>query len=139
MAQWVNDPAYLCGGIGSIPGPAQRVRIRCCCSCCLSDRCAPDLIPSLGASKCCGCSQKREGKSQPTKKPTHEEGKLTLCKFSNQNAEQAEQGRAPLSGGLCGGGSTLCRQTPLRKGHLAPCSEPGTLSRRPHNTCSPTF
>lgn len=93
----------------------------------------------LGASKCCGCSQKREGKSQPTKKPTHEEGKLTLCKFSNQNAEQAEQGRAPLSGGLCGGGSTLCRQTPRRKGHLAPCSEPGTLSRRPHNTCSPTF
>ena len=55
MAQWVNDPACLCAGAGSVPSLGQWVKDRHCCSSrdigCSS---SSDLIPGPGMFICHG-------------------------------------------------------------------------------------
>ena len=67
MAQWINDPTCLHGGISSISGPSRSgLRIWCCCSCGVGCSFSLDSIPGLGTSLChrYGRKKKRKGKKK---------------------------------------------------------------------------
>ena len=52
LTQWVKDPVLMCG-IGHRCGMAVAVAVVQACSC------SSNLTPSLGTSRCCGCSRKK--------------------------------------------------------------------------------
>ena len=64
VAQWVDDPACLCGGAGLIPSPAGHsgLRIRRCHSWGLGCSSSSDSIPGPETSMCCGVQLKKEKK-----------------------------------------------------------------------------
>ena len=74
VAQWVNDPVYLCGGAGSIPGPASSgLRIWSCHSCGVDRSSSSDWTPGPGtpprtARATTTTRSEKEKKREPSRK-----------------------------------------------------------------------